>query len=137
MYSVLEKLLDSNTINGFQIRKMKLRNPDIPTSDLRLTITADISLIYSQFSNRLLIHTYVRANVYNSSIYVDYNFSCNGVKITVDRVETNPKRETFCVRYDCTEEELFQLSTVHDIYGLTLDDIKMLDLIRSHYIGEL
>lgn len=40
----------------------------------------------------------------------------------------------FEVPYNSTEESLFQLSTLHELYGLTEDDVLVMNKIRDLYV---
>lgn len=65
--------------------------------------------------------------------YSEYVFIC-----TFNRSEYGEKAETVLkidLSYDITEEELFQLSTVHDTTGIDMETINLFRTIRDTYVN--
>lgn len=138
MYEGLDELLKTSKIQEFHTKRM---NRSMNQTGFRMQVHYNMSMFYDTFSNIISLNTYEPIMSSESELFVDYIFRSELVDIIVDfRTEEDDvttTRSIVTVRYDCTEEELFQLDTVQNTFGLTLDIIKIFDKIRYHYLEEL
>lgn len=138
MYDCLTELLKNSKVQEFHTKRVK--NRLINGGDFRLNVHYNMSVFYDSFSNVITLNTCEPIMSCESELFIDYIFRPDMVKIIVDSMTEDDvikARTEFTVNYDCTEEELFQLDTVQNTYGLTLEHIKMFRRIRSHYIEDL
>ena len=138
MYEGLDELLKTSKIQEFHTKRM---NRSMNQTGFRMQVHYNMSMFYDTFSNIISLNTCEPIMSSESELFVDYIFRSELVDIIVDfRTEEDDvttTRSIVTVRYDCTEEELFQLDTVQNTFGLTLDIIKIFDKIRYHYLEEL
>lgn len=137
MYEGLDELLKTSNIQEFHTKRM---NRKANHTGFRMQVHYNMSMFYDTFSNIISLNTCEPIMSSESELFIDYIFRPELVKIIVDiRTEDDvtKARTIFTVKYDMTEEELFQLDTVQNTFGLTLDIIKVFDKIRYHYLEEL
>lgn len=139
MYEGLDELLKSSKIQEFHTKRI---NRQWNKTGFRMQVHHNMSMFYDSFSNVISLNTCEPIMSSESELFADYIFRPEEVKIIVDvRTETEDDftkaRSFFTVKYDMTEEELFQLDTIQNTFGLTLDIIKVFDKIRYHYLEEL
>ena len=137
MYEGLDELLKTSNIQEFHPKRV---NRKANQTGFRMQVHYNMSMFYDTFSNIISLNTCEPIMSSESELFVDYIFRPEVVKIVVDsRTEDDvtKARTIFTVKYDMTEEELFQLDTVQNTFGLTLDIIKLFDKIRYHYLEEL
>lgn len=137
MYEGLDELLKTSNIQEFHTKRVNRKENQ---TGFRMQVHHNMSMFYDTFSNIISLNTCEPIMSSESELFVDYIFRPEEVKIIVDiRTEDDvtKARSIFTVRYDMTEEELFQLDTVQNTFGLTLDTIKIFDKIRYHYLEEL
>lgn len=135
MYDCLTVLLKNSKVQDFHTKRVSS-----PPRDFRIPIDHNMSMFYDSFSNVIMVNACEPTLLSETEYFVDYIFRENLVKIIIEsRTQSDyiKSRTIFTVNYDCTEEELFQLDTVQNTYGLTLEHIKMFRRIRSHYIEDL
>lgn len=137
MYEGLDELLKTSKIQEFHTKRV---NHQWNRNGFRMQVHHNMSMFYNSFWNVISLNICEPIMSSESELFVDYIFRPEEVKIIVDiRTEDDvtKERSIFTVRYDMTEEELFQLDTVQNTFGLTLDIIKVFDKIRYHYLEEL
>lgn len=137
MYEGLDQLLKTYNIREFHTKRA---NRQWNQTGFRMQVTHNMSIFYDSFSNVITLNTCEPIMSCESELFVDYIFRPEIVKIIVDsRTEDDvtKARTIFTVPYECTEEELFQMDTVQNTFGLTLDIINVFGKIREHYLEEL
>lgn len=66
---------------------------------------------------------------------IRYCFIFHEDRVIAER-NTSNTAERFEIPYNSTEESLFQLSTVHELYGLDMNIIDTMKTIRDMYVSE-
>ena len=112
------------TVDG---RKRKFRN--IYTSSTNALFEDDKKRVV-YISNTELALEYENISIYYRDNIIQFCF--NGISY-MDDVVYIPIFHDYSFHHICTEDELFQLSTVIDMKNITLNDICNLNRIRDHF----
>lgn len=129
MFSVLKPLLDTSSIKGFFFVKYQRTKSD--GFNYTLPPPHSLSIYYSKFSETLAVNFYDLS----TELFVDCMFSEFKIMIKIEHKDGYVERLN--LEYNSTEEELFQLSTVQNIYGIDMEKIELFNRIKYHYVGEL